>query len=69
MRDLYELMSNHIHMYDRNPSPNVVVIDKSLLSNGQDIVLKCLGDLLDIPYEVVDTRTMGSDEGSDKEGS
>lgn len=62
MRDLYQHMSRHIHEYDYNPSANLVIIDRRLLSTGQDVVLTCLADLLSIRHRVVDTTAEPSDE-------
>ncbi len=67
MRNLYQLMSNHNHAYEYNPSASVVVIDQSLLSQGQDVVLKCLADLLHVPGQVVDTTAIFSGQDSDQE--
>ena len=67
MKKLYTLMSENIHEYERNPSANLVVINQRVLSNGQDVVLKCLADLLHVPCQVVDIIPMLSDEDTDDE--
>ena len=69
MKDLYKLMSDHIHEYDHNPSATLVIIDKRLLGNGQDVVLACLADLLSIAHKVVDTTAWHSDEDDSDEDS
>jgi hypothetical protein len=67
MKQLYKLMYDNIHVYDVNPSANLVIINKHVLSNGQDVVLKCLGDLLHVPCQVVDIMPMLSDEDTDED--
>lgn len=67
MQDLYKLMRKDIKEYDYNPSPNLVIIDRRLLSNGQDVVLACLADMTYVRHRVVHTTGMDSDEDSSDE--